>query len=470
MSTRRSRKHSRRNFFAQRLAGPFAGLAGRPLRAGLVGALSLAALWLVLAKSLPYALAPKNPDAALALNSNNPAALVAKAEAVKRKLVAIIGAGAEAAKADQGEAAPKGNANTVSRLPEVRGASVEPAGERERLRGEIRDLATQAILRDPLNAQAFRLLAEATNGPDRVRYLMQASLRRSRREAVAAFWLLNDSFYRKDLASAVRYSDILLRTQPALQTYVLGYLLMIAENEEARRMVVEKLEAGPGWRPIFFETLPMSAKTADTPAKIVAALRNSKQPATEKELRPYLYSLISNKRVDLAYNVWLQSLSPSQTENMGLLTNPKFQNKPSGLPFDWAIGGGLNARAEIVPSEAGSKSNVLHVRLGDGRVKFPQVEQILLLPRGRYRLEGKLQGKVSGTRGLRWRLHCLYGVNGGQRIVGETEMLFGQTDEWRVFSFEAEIPQTSDCAGQVLRLVHNSRSKLGRTRLGRGLV
>jgi hypothetical protein len=233
---------------------------------------------------------------------------------------------------------------------------------------------------------------------------------------------------------------------------------MIAENEEARRMVVEKLEAGPGWRPIFFETLPMSAKTADTPAKIVAALRDSKQPATEKELRPYLYSLISNKRVDLAYNVWLQSLSPSQTENMGLLTNPKFQNKPSGLPFDWAIGGGLNARAEIVPSEAGSKSNVLHVRLGDGRVKFPQVEQILLLPRGRYRLEGKLQGKVSGTRGLRWRLHCLYGVNGGQRIVGETEMLFGQTDEWRVFSFEAEIPQTSDCAGQVLRLVHDSRS------------
>lgn len=456
MSARQSRrKRSRRSSAVRRLLASFDGVIEHPLRAGFVGVLSLAAMWLVLTKSLPYALAPKQPDAALALNPKNPAALVAKAEAVKRKLAAVLGAEAESAKAVRRGGTPDESANTLSRLPEANGARVEAVGEREKLRGEIRDLALRAIASEPLNAQAFRLLAEVTNGADPARMLMKELLRRSRREAIAAFWLLNDSVYRKDFQSAVYYSDILLRTQPPLLTYVLNYLSLIAEAPEARPLLVEKLEADPAWRYPFFASLPETARTLDAPLSLMAALRTSTKPPSPKELLPYLNFLIRTNRVDIAYNLWLQSLPASQTASMEFLTNAKFQDKPSGVPFDWLIQGGTNALAEIVPSEGGGARNVLHVSFSDGRVKFPQVEQILLLPHGRYRLEGKLRGAVLGKRGLRWRLVCL---NGPQQVIGETEMLLGKTDEWRVFSFEAEIPQSSECIGQTLRLIHDARS------------
>ena len=36
-------------------------------------------------------------------------------------------------------------------------------------------------------------------------------------------------------------------------------------------------------------------------------------------------------------------------------------------------------------------------------------------------------------------------------------MILGQAEEWRVFSLEAEVPETEDCRGQTLRLFHDSR-------------
>ncbi len=91
----------------------------------------------------------------------------------------------------------------------------------------------------------------------------------------------------------------------------------------------------------------------------------------------------------------------------------------------------------------------------DGRVKFPVVSQVLILPPGRYRLEGKLRGAITGKRGLRWQLIC---TASARRVLGETEMLVGKTDQWRVFSFYAEIPSADDCRGQTLRLFHDARS------------
>ena len=37
-------------------------------------------------------------------------------------------------------------------------------------------------------------------------------------------------------------------------------------------------------------------------------------------------------------------------------------------------------------------------------------------------------------------------------------MLLGQSPQWRVFTFDAEVPELSECPGEILRLIHNSRS------------
>ncbi len=37
-------------------------------------------------------------------------------------------------------------------------------------------------------------------------------------------------------------------------------------------------------------------------------------------------------------------------------------------------------------------------------------------------------------------------------------MLLGQSMRWRVFSFDAEVPQLDECSGEIVRLIHDSRS------------
>ena len=53
------------------------------------------------------------------------------------------------------------------------------------------------------------------------------------------------------------------------------------------------------------------------------------------------------------------------------------------------------------------------------------------------------------ARGLRWQIRC---ASGARRSLGETDMLLGQSQQWRIFSMEVEIRQADDCHGQTLRL------------------
>jgi hypothetical protein len=416
------------------------GLTSQPLRVGLLSLLISTAIWAILTKSLPYALASSQPDLALKFNPNNPVALVTKAESLRTKLPALATPG-----------------NLQHAFDEKRAITGEhdQIGTREALRGEIRKLVLRAISNDPLNTRAFRLLAEISDGTDQIRMLMQKAFRRSRRESVAAFWLLNDAFYIRDYRAAVYYADILLRTRPQLDTPVFSYLSVVADDNRGREELIAKLATHPVWRTRFFEELPSKAKSPETPLAVMTALQDLGKPLTQKEIEPYLDFLINNGKIELAYNVWLQSLPTTDLENIGLLTNASFEREPSGLPFDWRFGKGNNALAEIVWAGEEQTVHVLHIAMSDGRVQFPEVSQTILLKPGRYRFEGKLRGSIVGKRGLRWQLRCLPGAG---RVLSETEMLMGQFQQWRFFKLEVEVPDLEECRGQVIRLFHDSRS------------
>jgi len=385
------------------------------------------------------------------LNPNNPAALIAKAENIRGQLLKFTAAREQG----ESEGALISKGDTISQLPEAEGGSIQqPKGERDALRREIRHLAVRALTNDPLNAKAYRLLAETTDDPDHVRILMREAAKRSRHESIAQFWLLNDSTYQKDYGSALGYADLLLRTRPDLSPYVFAYLAFIAEDPAGFPLLVEKLAEGPTWRVAFFDALPRNAKQTDTPLRLMIALRGSAKPIVTKEIAPYLNALISRNLVDAAYNAWLQFLPKSELDGLGLLTHANFEQDPSGLAFDWQIGRGVNAISEFVPVGSDGE-RALHVSFGTGRVQFPEVSQNVLLPAGRYRLEGKLRGWINAKRGLRWRLSC---ASGSRPVLGETDMLMGQSEQWRIFSLEADVPQTEECRGQILRFFHDSRS------------
>ncbi|HWJ19574.1 MAG TPA: hypothetical protein VNR65_12695, partial [Geobacterales bacterium] len=375
------------------------------------------------------------------------------AEERRTQLVAITGIGAEKPNGIE-DAKHEERSNTLSTLPEAKGSENE-LREREDLREEIRDLALRALANDPLNAGAYRALGEVISGADQVRLLMQKAFEHSRRESIAVFWLLNDSYYRNDFKATLHYSDILLRTRPELGTYIYSYLSLLSAEPEGRSLLADRLASEPTWRKQFFQVFPRASKNADATLLVMTTLRDSGKPVLDKELAPYLNFLVSINRIDAAYNARLQFLAADQLEKIELLTNGRFERKPSGLPFDWKIDPGVNAIADFVPLGKKSTENAFHIKFSDGRIQFPQLSQVLFLPPGRYRLEGNLRGSISGKRGLRWQIRC---ASGAQKILGETEMLLGQSPQWRVFAFDAEVPEPSECAGEILRLIHDSRS------------
>ncbi|MBJ7532844.1 hypothetical protein JDN40_01765 [Rhodomicrobium vannielii ATCC 17100] len=451
MKREHHRKRLRSALFARVRSLVVSHISSHPKRSVISITAGLILVWLVVSKSLPYVLATSAPDTALALNPNNPVALVAKAEDIREQLLVLTG-GAGSGES-QGDTASKGD--TIAHLPEAEDAGIqEPGSERDALRRKIGRLAVRALANDPLNAKAYRLLAETTDDPDLVRILMREAVKRSRHETVAQFWLLNDSAYQKDFGSALDHADILLRTRPDLSPYVFAYLTAIAEDPAGFSLIVQELAKGPGWRPAFFVALPRSARQTDTHLKLMTALRGSAQPIGNSEIAPYLNALIAKNLIDAAYNAWLQFLPKDELDTLGLLTHANFERDPSGLAFDWQIGRGVNAISEFVPvGPEGERA--LHVAFGTGRVKFPEVRQTVLLPPGRYRLEGKLRGWITANRGLRWQLTC---ASGSRRVLGETDMLIGRSQQWRIFALEADVPQTEECRGQILRFFHDSRS------------
>ncbi|MGA7329549.1 MAG: hypothetical protein WBX25_34980 [Rhodomicrobium sp.] len=437
-------------------ANTAAKIGSHPLLSASAVVAGLLLFWLVSTTSLPYAVAGIAPDFALGLNPGNPEALIVKTRAVSNKLVALKSAGSQTLRTGPAEST-RNKQNTLAQLPEVHAASAkrELAAETKALRLQVHDFAMLAIANDPLDAAAFRMLGEAVEESDHIRVLMQQALGRSRRETLAALWLLKDSYERRDFEGVLNYANILLSTRPDLNRAALSYLLRAANYPSGRDLLITALAAAPSWREQFFEMAGHSPSSLNATLSLVAALRETDKPVSQKEITSYLNFLVGINRTDLAYNAWLQLLPESKLGNLGFLANANFETKPSGVPFDWQIDTGVNAIAEFVPMPEEGASHALHIRFFDGRVKFPEVTQTVLLAPGHYRLEGKLRGTIVGKRGLRWQIHC---ASGARSSIAETDMLLGESQQWRIFSLEAEVPSLDECRGQTLRLFHDSRS------------
>ena len=204
------------------------------------------------------------------LNPDNPVALITKAESLTKETCRAR---------DHRESRRARPAMKRSR----RASEHELIAAREALRDEIRELALRAIATDPLNARAFRLLAEISDDADQVRMLMQEAFHRSRRESVAAFWLLNDSFYKRDYRSALYYADILLRTRSRLGCAVFDYSPSLLKMTSGRELLTAKLANESELGALdFFQVLPSKAKSPETPLALMTALQELGKSANSK--------------------------------------------------------------------------------------------------------------------------------------------------------------------------------------------
>lgn len=432
----------------------FLTLASHPARALTLAAIAIGLAWLIVTKSLSYAVAERSPDLALWLDPRQPLALLERAERARTKLLKATSLDMDVTASTSGPAestARSQGSGTAGALQDKRSA----AEEREALREEIGSLADRVVSGERLEARAFRLLAEATSDLSKARLLMQRAVQLSRHESHAVFWLMNDSFERKDLSEVLEKADILLRTRQDLHPHVMGYLGDIAATPEGRKQLIPLLaRKNPPWRAAFFNSLPSNVVRMETPLDVLLALKDAGSPPSSTELTPYIKFLVSKKRLDIAYGAWLQFVPQQQLESIGFLNNPAFAQDPSGIPFDWSFQRGQNTIIDFIPLRDAAGSRALRFRFGTGRVRFPEASQVLLLAPGRYRLSGAAQGRLTARRGLRWEIRCL----GGGNALAETDMIFGSLNDQQAFTLDVRIPDGENCRAQRLRLYHHARS------------
>jgi hypothetical protein len=440
-------RRSNRRPLSSHLARIGSAVASNPRRAMIVSAVGVALLWLILTRSLAYALAEVSPEAALWLNPQLPRALLALADREREKLVA-----GHAGRATSRSSSPEKRATSaIAPFKEAEDAAQE---ERSVLRARVRDLASRALVNAPLNARAVRLIAEVTDDKEAVRYLMNQAVRRSRRESAAVFWLMDDSFERGDFADVVYRGDILLRTRPQLAGNVMEYFGRVADDEQARQRLVAMLASERKWRGTFFNTMPKTVEEDEALLNLLVELKDAGSPPSPQELEPFVDGLVAKQRIEMAYNAWLQLLPNDQLTSMALVHGEGFTENPSGLPFEWTVNRGQNTMVDFVPIAPGKRERALRYRFGTGRAVFPEADQILMLPPGDYRLEGAFQGLLAAKRGLKWELRC----RGGKTPLGETEMLYGSPKSWQSFAVELTVPDQEDCRAQTLRVYHPARS------------
>jgi hypothetical protein len=373
--------------------------------------------WSVVTGTVAARLAPVDPDEALKWNGDDATALVSLAE---RKFLAAEG---------------------------------------EADRGAAQSLATRALIADPLEERALRLLAFAADAEadkGRARLLMDLAGRRSLRDPAVQTWLFDDRVRAGDAAGALVHADAVLRTYPDLGERLLPALAAFTDDARARAALVEILAGDPPWRSWFLHQLAQQGDQPVAAFAVLAGLQASGSPPTSDELGVYLNRLIESRQFELAYLAWIRFLPDDRVKSIPYLYNGDFRYPVSDLPFDWLILPVRGATTEIADVPGSDSDAAVHVVFANTRVAYHNVAKLLVLPPGHYRLSGEVEtNDLANERGMSWRIYC---AGSPAQRIGEGPRVAG-TMPWQRFVLTFDVP-SSGCRGQWLKLELAARTAI----------
>ena len=465
-------EHAARSASAQTAIGPLA-TRRHAYRKPIVIGLAILLAWAVITHSLVAYLSDSSPEAAYWLNAT-PTVLLnladdkLNADAGTKVVEPVLSYDLEQSSRERSYAKgiqsiekldPAPDAPTNSQVE----ASAEPSGESgadnltDAEYQQIKIWAKQALRGDPLNARALRILAqlaEHASDESRTESLMRGVVQRSLQENLAIFWMMRQSYRDRDYAEAIRYADILLRTRPRLANHVFPMLGRIAEIPTAKGELKSVLAKDPPWRAQFFNALPRNVTDARTPLELLLGLREAAAPPTDAEQKAYLQALIEHKLYEVAYYSWLQFLPADQLSNTGRLYNGSFEVPPSGLPFDWVFKKAPGVNIKFAPRPDQEREQALLIEFGPGRVDFGGgITELVLLPAGSYRLEGKYKADLVSQRGLQWSVKCADATT----PIGVSTTMNGSNPAWQDIDLTFTVPD-NDCPAQYVSLALDARS------------
>ena len=324
-------------WFAVRGSGLLRGLGG-------LAALGLSAMVLVGAVSDYYAIA--RPEVALAWSPGHPEAL---AEAAERSF-------------EYGD----------------------PAARRAAF-----DLARRVMIASPLAPTPLRLLAlEAEEREEQAKAvrLMRLAAERSPRDAKAQIWLADQALLTDDYGAGLERVDALLRIWPGLGTTLFPALARMSTEEEASAALLDTIRKNPPWRSALLAAMPSTVHPPGLMAAFYLKAMVGEGALTDRDLRPFLQTLINQGFPDLARSIWLASLSEERRLDAEGITNGDFDYPITGTGFDWRINRAEGADIRVVTDQTRGKT--LKIDFYGNRLAFRHLSQILMLSPGRYTLTG----------------------------------------------------------------------------------
>lgn len=430
------------------------------------GIAGLGLAWLVVVHSGAAFLASRSLESALALDRDEPEALVALARRTMTAALTATGSGA----AFVGQDAPAPPIG-LEKSPEVGPAAARPPGPPSEARAvdpstalapgsagvqEMADAAKRVLRAAPYDARALVILAQLADAAgDKVNKskLLDAIVRRTKHEPLAVYWLMLEAAVRNDDTAVVHFADILLSKHAELSSFVVPVLAQRQERSAGNGALQNRLRENPPWRARFFAELLAAISNARTPLDLLLALKDTPSPPTQREVGGYLDFLMRKQLYEFGYYAWLQFLPPDDLARIAIVNNGGFEEAPGGTPFDWTIPSGSGAIVDI-RTPSGESGRALYVGfVGQGRVDLQPVSQTLVLQPGRYRLLLRQKGEVMGRRGTQWTVTCA----GSDARIGESQMFTGSVPDWTELRSEFTVP-AEKCRAQTLRLIHAARS------------
>lgn len=320
---------------------------------------------------------------------------------------------------------------------------------------EAKLLAKRAILANPLDGQALRVLAQAEEAQGHANIALALFKKASilaPRDKYTHSWLLDYALKNKQAEIAVQHLDALLRLQPSLLEKLQVQANALAVNPATQAYMVKALSKSPPWRSPFLKNFSKAQLPLDSMSNLFNGV--SQHSSLElAEYQPWLKRLIDEQRYMQAYVSWANMIPMPQRSSLGNVFDGSFeipQEEQQGQ-FAWMTKPIKGARMYWVSGVGQKGENAFYVEFEGDRTKFANLQQMLALPAGKWRLSYQAKAnRLDTSRGLVWRINCM---NDGI-ILAESEPMRGMFN-WKEMQLDFEVPE--QCTGQILTLMIPAR-------------
>lgn len=301
---------------------------------------------------------------------------------------------------------------------------------------------SDGLARLALRQDATAVLAASTLGVNadfrgdaaRARRLFGYVRTLSRRDIGAHLWGIEDAVGRGDVAGALRSYDMALRVKPALSELLYPVLASASADPAIRAELIRTLAGKPSWTESFVSYAAAHGTDPDTTATLLLGLRRAGVAVPPGAHAGAINALVARGLFDRAW-AYYAAVRPGAVRNRS--RDPRFSAVATPSRFDWEP---INEAATT------SLSNGAFDFAAPASVGGPLLQQLQLLPPGRYRLSGHSQGIDQPARAAPyWTLRC-----DGGRELGRVDLPNSTEADGR---FAATLDVPAGCPVQLLTLV-----------------